>query len=208
MHHEFGHHGHHSKHAMGRHRGGRGFGPAMAGFMGAGHGGRHFRMGRKLGAGDLALLVLALLKEKPAHGYEIIKALEERSNGFYSPSPGMIYPTLTHLEELEHASVEADGAKKLYRITATGEAHLDKNKDTAELLLSQLAQIGRRMERVRRAMAGEELAAEHEERDMPEIVRARHALRAALRDKADASPEEQKRISEILKRAAKEIRGN
>lgn len=208
MRHGFSHHEHHHhhRHGMGRHRGGRGFGPAMEGFMG-GHGRGHFRTGRKLGAGDLALLVLALLKEKPSHGYEIIKALEERSNGFYSPSPGMIYPTLTHLEELDHASVEADGQKKLYRITPQGEAHLDKNREAAETLLSQLAQIGRKMERVRRAVAGEELAGEHEERFTPEIVRARHELKHALRDKEDASPEELKRIAEILRRAAKEIRG-
>ena len=74
--------------------------------------------------------------------------------------------------------------------------------------LSQLAQIGRRMERMRRAMAGEEIASEEDERDMPEIVRARRTLKAALRDKADASAEEQQRIVEILKRAAKEIRGD
>jgi DNA-binding PadR family transcriptional regulator len=209
MHHEFEHHGrHHHRHGMGRHRGGRGFGPAMEGFMGGGHGRGHFRMGRKLGAGDLALLVLALLKEKPSHGYEIIKALEERSNGFYSPSPGMIYPTLTHLEELDYASVEAEGTKKLYRLTPAGVAHLEKNKDAAELLLSQLAQIGRKMERMRRAISGEEVASEDDERGMPEIVRARRALKSALRDKDDADAVEQMRIVVILKRAAKEIRGD
>lgn len=208
-HHDDHHHDHHSRHGMGRHRGGRGFGPVMAGFMGGeGQGGRHFRMGRKLGASDLSLLILALLQEKPSHGYEIIKALEERSNGFYSPSPGMIYPTLTHLEELDYATVEAEGAKKLYRITPSGAAHLEKNKEAAETLLSQLAQIGRKMERMRRAMAGEEVASDEDERGMPEIVRARHALKAALRDKADATAEEQQRIVEILKRAAKEIRGD
>ena len=63
--------------------------------------------GRKLSSNDLQLLLLALLAEKPAHGYELIRALEERSGGAYAPSPGMIYPALTYLEELGHA--EADG---------------------------------------------------------------------------------------------------
>jgi DNA-binding PadR family transcriptional regulator len=119
----------------------------------------------------------------------------------------MIYPTLTHLEELDHARATPEGAKKLYRITELGEAHLDKNREAAETQLNQLAQIGRKMERVRRAMAGEELAGEDEERFMPDVVRARKELKHALRDKEDASPEELKRIAEILRRAAKEIRG-
>src|SRR5215510_4450988 len=76
---------------VGRHRHGRGFRMFTEGFGGEGDdlGGRSFRMGRKLGSGDLQLLILNLLAEQPRHGYEIIKALEERSAGFYSPSPGM-----------------------------------------------------------------------------------------------------------------------
>ncbi len=78
------------------------------GFMeGGGMGGRGFGMGRKLGSADLQLLILRLLDEKPSHGYEIIKALDEHSNGFYVPSPGMVYPALTYLEELGFATVEA-----------------------------------------------------------------------------------------------------
>jgi hypothetical protein len=91
----------------GRHGHRRGFGTFFDGAFDRGdvrwHG---FRSGRKLGGDDLQLLILALLAEKPAHGYEIIKALSERSGGFYSPSPGMVYPALTYLEEIDYASVE------------------------------------------------------------------------------------------------------
>src|ERR1700751_2604728 len=118
-----------------RHRcGGRpGRRPGFGGLWGmmAGRGGmgwHDLRAGRKLGADDLQLLILALLAEKPSHGYEIIKGLEERSGGFYAPSPGMVYPALTYLEELGYASVEADGAKKLYRISEEGRAYLEQNR--------------------------------------------------------------------------------
>ena len=99
---------------MGRHRGGRGFKGFRAGWSGTGglgHG--HFRTGRKLGSDDLQLVILALLADKPSHGYELIKMLEERSSGFYAPSPGMVYPALTYLEEIGYATVAAEGVKKL-----------------------------------------------------------------------------------------------
>src|ERR1044072_3839042 len=100
---------HEGRHFMGRHRGGRGYGHFAMGFMGErGMGGRGFRTGRKLASGDLQLIILALLAEKPHHGYEIIKALEDRSHGFYAPSPGMVYPALTYLEEIGHATIEAE----------------------------------------------------------------------------------------------------
>src|SRR5262249_45140783 len=135
----------HSCHRGGRHFGedyrdyyfgrhGRGFG-AFSGFMGGGGfgpGGRAFWSGgRKLASGDLQLVLLALLAERPSHGYELIKALEERSGGFYTPSPGMVYPALTWLEEVGYASVTAEGAKKLYSITETGRAYLKDHQDAA-----------------------------------------------------------------------------
>src|ERR1700679_2081736 len=116
-------------HLMGTRRGGgRGFGPFGGGFFGGfgGRGGPNFGAGRKLIAADLQLLILALLEEKPRHGYELIKELEERSGGFYSPSPGVIYPALTYLEEIGFASVEISGTKKLYNITTEGRQHLDE----------------------------------------------------------------------------------
>src|ERR1700716_4263306 len=87
------------------------------------HGRRGHR--RRLGHGDLRLLVLHLINEKPRHGYERIKAIEDAFDGAYSPSPGAIYPTLTLLEELGHVTIRpGDGAKKLHDITPEGRAHL------------------------------------------------------------------------------------
>src|SRR5262244_3974089 len=118
---------------------GRRFGAFAGGFAGAmGMGGRAFLAGRRLASGDLQLVLLALLAERASHGYELIKALEERSGGFYSPSPGMVYPALTWLEEVGYASVAAEGVKKLYSITDAGRAYLDENRETAETMLRQL----------------------------------------------------------------------
>src|ERR1700728_3908210 len=139
---------------MARHHGRRGFRHFGSEFGGAGRGGAGFRTGRKLGSEDLQLLILALLAQSPSHGYELIKALEERSGGFYSPSPGMIYPALTWLEEMGYASVAAEGAKKLYSITEAGREHLTQNQQAAAAMLGQLEYIGRRMGRVREVFGG------------------------------------------------------
>src|SRR5579862_7071871 len=117
-------------------------------------GGRGFRTGRKLSGSDLQLVILALIALKPRHGYEIIKELEERSNGFYAPSPGVIYPALTYLEEIGYASVVTEGTKKQYSITAEGRAFLKENRDSAEAMLSQLERFGSKMGRVREIFSG------------------------------------------------------
>src|SRR5262245_60273945 len=109
--------------AIGRHGGRHRFGRGGHGFFGRGGGG-DVPPSRRLSSSDLQLLVLALLAERPAHGYELIKTIEERSGGFYSPSPGVIYPALTFLEEIGQAHVAQDGTRKLYSITPQGEAHL------------------------------------------------------------------------------------
>jgi len=206
---------HRVHHFFGRHHGGRGLGHFGKGFMDGGDGGRAFGMGRKLASVDLQLLILRLLAEKPRHGYEIIKALDERSKGFYIPSPGMVYPALTYLEEIGHATIEAVGARKLYHITDAGKEHLDGNQATADALFAQFGRVGERMDRVRRAMRAEETGEgdseerrEHERRGSKELQRARRELKAALLDKWDSSREEQQRIAEILKRAAEEILGH
>jgi DNA-binding PadR family transcriptional regulator len=200
-------------HFFGRHHGGRGFGPFGRGFMDGGEmGGRGFGMGRKLASVDLQLLILGLLAEKPRHGYEIIKALDERSKGFYVPSPGMVYPALTYLEEIGHATVVADGARKLYHITEAGKEHLETHRATADAMFAQFGRIGERMERVRRAMraeeSGEDSATDHERRGSKELLRARRDLKAAIADKWDSPREEQTRVADILKRAAAEILGH
>lgn len=184
------------------HRHGRRFGHFTAGFMGGmGMGGRAFRAGRRLASGDLQLVLLALLAERPSHGYELIKALEERSDGFYSPSPGMVYPALTWLEEMGYTSVAAEGARKLYSITDTGRAYLSENQDAADAMLSQLEQIARKMGRLREAFG------EDEDSDWRELEAVRRELKHALREKRGASAEERSRIIAILKQAVAQIRG-
>ncbi len=113
-------------------------------------------MGRKLGSSELQLVILALIEERPRHGYEIIKALEETSKGFYTPSPGMVYPALTYLEELGCATVETEGTKKLYQITDAGRAMLEDNRVMVDAILAQLARVGSKMERVRQMFTRDE----------------------------------------------------
>lgn len=114
-----------------------------------GHGGRHHGFGRGrerdparvFDHGDVRLVILALLEEAPRHGYDIIKELEERVGGGYSPSPGVIYPTLTMLEELGHAAVsEAHGGRRLYTLTEAGSANLAANRATVDAILGRLAE--------------------------------------------------------------------
>ncbi len=133
-----------------RHRGFGAFFRDGDGAQGFGPGG--FRAGRKLSGDSLQLLILALLADKPRHGYEIIKELGERSGGFYTPSPGMVYPALTFLEETGLAEVAAEGTKKLYSITADGRAHLDAHRAEADAMLQQLTWLAERMDSVRDAV--------------------------------------------------------
>ena len=192
---------------MGRHHGEHGF-PHFPGFGGLGRGGPGFRTGRKFIAADLQLIILALLAEKPYHGYQLIKALEERSGGYYSPSPGMIYPALTYLEEIGYATVEEDGNRKLFSITESGRRHLQENRTIVDAMLNELVRIGAKMEHVRRAFTGEDPEDESDEfppRGSREVNAARRAVKAALHQKRHCSPEESKRIAEILRRATAEI---
>jgi DNA-binding PadR family transcriptional regulator len=190
----------------GRH--GRRFGHFAGGFTGSmGMGGRAFRAGRRLASGDLQLVLLALLAEEPSHGYELIKALEERSGGFYAPSPGMVYPALTWLEEVGYASVAAEGAKKLYSITDSGRAFLEENRDAADAMLAQLEHIGRKMGRVREIFGSFEEGESEELGDSKELHAARRELKTALRERRGATAEEKSRIAAILKTAAAAIRG-
>jgi DNA-binding PadR family transcriptional regulator len=190
-----------ARRAHGIHFGGLGTAPFG---HGGGLGGRSFFGGRKLGSDELQLVILALLEESPRHGYDIIKALEQTSKGFYTPSPGMVYPALTYLEEVGYATVEADGSKKLYRITDTGLATLGENRAFVESVLAQLARIGGRMDRVRQAFAGDEQG------DVGHrmVDEARQALRAALIAKLGASPsaDELQRVTDVLRRATDELR--
>jgi DNA-binding PadR family transcriptional regulator len=105
--------------------------------------GRRGRGGRFFDQGDLRLVILALLAEQPRHGYELIKEIEERLGGAYVPSPGVVYPTLTWLEELGYAALaEGAGAKKLYSATPEGLEYLEQNKGLVEGLFARMDQFG------------------------------------------------------------------
>jgi DNA-binding PadR family transcriptional regulator len=203
---------HHRFHVyFGRHHGGRGLGRFGKGFMDGGMGGRAFGMGRKLASVDLQLLILGLLADKPHHGYEIIKALDERSKGFYVPSPGMVYPALTFLEEIGHATIEADGNRKRYHITEAGQQHLEEHRARADALFGQFDRVGERMERVRRAMsagaADDEPLADNVSSGSKELRHAVRELKRAMEEKWNSARDEQLRTAEILKQATANILG-
>jgi predicted O-methyltransferase YrrM/DNA-binding PadR family transcriptional regulator len=185
---------------MGRHRSGRGFrgfGPGESDMGGrGGFGGGHFPTGRKLGSADLQLLLLLLLEAAPSHGYELIKVLEDRSGGFYSPSPGMIYPALTYLEELGYTTATMDGTKKQYHITAAGQAHLAQHRSEAEAMLGQLERLSHRMRRMRRAFEGEASAGES---DAAAAAPAAAAAAATVADRG-AGPVLDARVNQVLAR--------
>lgn len=209
-------HGHHQRHAA---AGGDWFsGPADergdGGGFGGGFGddGRGWARGRKVSADDLQLMLLGLLEQNPSHGYELIKALGALSNGFYTPSPGMVYPALTYLEELGYATVEQEGAKKRYHLAEPGRAHLDGNRERLALMFNKLKHVARKMDWMRQAWSGQPRSVGPEGEDtatgwLPEFVAARQALKRALLDRTDASPAEQRRIAAILARATAEIAG-
>ncbi|MET3927345.1 PadR family transcriptional regulator [Devosia sp. 2618] len=116
---------------------------------GWGNMGGNFRIGRMLASGDLRLVALYLIEQQPRHGYDLIKAVEEKSGGFYAPSPGIVYPALTFLEEAGYVTSEVDGNKKLYTITDEGRAHLADNREAIESTLAFLAKAGEQVNRFR-----------------------------------------------------------
>ena len=188
--------------AAGRHRRGR--------FGGFGFGGRHgggmnpddMRAGRMLAQGDLRLVALALIAEAPRHGYEIIKLVEEKTADWYSPSPGIVYPTLTFLEEAGYVTVSTEGAKKLYTITAEGRAYLDANRDLADVVLERLTAIGERVNRWRRAARGER----EQRRSLPPLLEAAFDhLRETVGKRLEGDTDAEAHLVEILARAAGEM---
>ena len=169
LHHQHRHHALHGDHH--HHRGGgRGRGPKM------------------FDAGAMRYVVLHLIAEKPRHGYEIIKALEQLSGGGYTPSPGAIYPLLSMMLDMGHVSATADGNKKLHTITPEGEAFLAENRQFVDVILARLAEPSEGRVDLRLAM---------------------HELKAAVIDKAHgpgASDQRAAQIRAILQRAVDEVR--
>jgi DNA-binding PadR family transcriptional regulator len=172
----------------GRHRGGHRGGPGHPMF-GEGGGGR----GRVFDQGELRFVLLALIAEAPSHGYEIIKAIEDRLGGSYSPSPGVIYPTLTLLNELGYATVsESGGGRKLYTITEEGRAHLAENKPLVDAVFARMA-------RASASTAGGR---------SPQVVRAIENMKMALRLRLSRGPlgeTEAQAIADALDDAARAI---
>jgi DNA-binding PadR family transcriptional regulator len=189
----------HGRHDHGRHDHGRRF--VRGEHWGDRHEGRHGRhrhggergehdLRRFFAHGDLRLVVLRLIDEKPRHGYEIIKEIEDRVGGAYSPSPGVIYPTLTLLEELGYVAVTpGEGARKLHTITDEGRAFLTANRQAVDALFARM----------------EQPSESGGDRPAPQVVRAARNLRMAVRmrlARGQLSPEQVNAISEILDAAA------
>ncbi len=181
-------------------------GHGWGGRNGMGGGGDMMRAGRMLAQGDLRLIALALIAEQPRHGYEIIKVLEEKTAGWYSPSPGIVYPTLTYLEEAGYLTAETEGAKRLYTITAEGRAHLEDNRDFVDAVLERLAAIGERVSRMRRRFE----RGDDDDRGgpkVPPLVRAAlDNLREVAARRLEDDAEAEAKLVEILARAAAELK--
>jgi DNA-binding PadR family transcriptional regulator len=169
-------------------RGRHGFGGHWRGRWERGFGG-----GRLFDAGDLKLVILKLLSEQPSYGYQLMKTMEERLAGGYTPSAGVIYPTLTQLEEEGLASVSnsADN-KKIYTVTPAGLQYLEENKQRIAELFARLDEARGGFERGR----------------SPEMMKAFMNLRGAVMARVfrgNATPEQIKKITEAINAAAKAI---
>ena len=104
--------------------------------------GRRGRKGRMFESGELRLVLLKLIAEEPRHGYDLIRAIEEMTGGEYAPSPGVIYPTLTLLQDMgliEESEVE--GSRKPFQITAQGREHLEERTEEADELIGRLKDL-------------------------------------------------------------------
>ena len=173
-------------------RGGRGpFGHGSGQGQGHGHGDGGRGRKRMFEGGELRLVMLLLIEQEPRHGYDIIRDLEARTGGAYAPSAGVIYPTLTLLEETGLLAAQASGAKKLYALTEDGKAELDKNRAEAEAALARLEALRKRGEAM----------------DMGPVFRAMTNLKTVLQQKAlDAGNKAQLLdVAEIIDEAARKI---
>jgi DNA-binding PadR family transcriptional regulator len=159
-------------------------------FGGGAGGGKRERI---FASGDLKFVILHLLAQKPAHGYDLIKALGELVGGDYSPSPGTIYPTLAMLEDLGWIKATPDtNGRKEFALTPDGQSRLASQQAEVDRVL---AHVNHHKTRVHA-------------RRIPEIVRAMENLKTALRIRlGDDIPEQAltRSISEIIDRAAVEI---
>lgn len=192
------HHGYHGEWRWRR----RGFDPASlmgfwwsggAGGPGSSQGRRGHRGGRVFEQGDLKYVILQLLEEKPRHGYDIIKELEERFGGTYSPSPGTVYPTLSMLEDMGYAQARTEeGGRKIYEITPDGKAYLEENRGTVDDIFERIAELG----------------ASIFSSEMMVLAQAFKKLGWATysnAQKLSRDPERLKKVREILEQAARDV---
>lgn len=147
--------------------------------------------GRFFDYGELRHVVLALLDEQPRHGYDIIRAIDQRTGGAYCPSPGVIYPTLALLEDVGHVRAEtADGARNRYQITSDGRAFLVENRALVDGLLSRMRHVG-----------------SVQASATPVIIAAMDGLKAALRSgETPWNAEEARAVAAAIETAAARIR--
>ena len=148
-------------------------------------GGRRGRRDRKrmFEGGELRLVLLKLIADEPRHGYELIKAVEDMTGGDYAPSPGIVYPTLTMLEDIGFiAERKSKDSKKIYEATEEGRTHLEENEDEVEELIERLEGHGRRRSRG----------------DRPEIGRAIGNLMAALRHRIASEGWNEELLEEVI----------
>ena len=143
-------------------RGGRGFSFGPGGFHfefgdgpgGRGRGGSRGRR-RMFEGGELRLVLLKLIADEPRHGYELIKAIEDLTGGDYAPSPGIVYPTLTMLEDMGLiAEKKSKDSKKIFEATKEGRAHLEENSEEVEELIGRLEEAGSHRRRNHRPEMG------------------------------------------------------
>ncbi|GIW75487.1 MAG: PadR family transcriptional regulator [Phycisphaerae bacterium] len=147
-------------------------------------------IGRVLQSRDLRLLVLHFISDSPKHGYQIIRRIEELTGGAYSPSPGMVYPTLTLLEEMGHATTKTDGVRKLYEITETG-------RDELQVHQKMLEEVLQRIERIE---------TQHAQDRYPPVIRAIENLKMALKlRRGQWTSEQLDQVVEILDEAVRRI---
>lgn len=185
---EFGHHGHHM--GQERHRGRHG---GFEDFTGRFERGFGWGRERLFDNGELRLVILGAIAEKPSYGYEIIKSIEERLAGSYAPSPGVVYPTLTMLEEEGFAVVAStEGSKKRYAATDQGRDYLKENQSALKAIEQRIEQAGKVFGRER----------------SPQIMRALMNLKLALKMRSRSgklSPEQTRKIAEAIDAAARVI---
>jgi len=186
FHYDCGDQGRHSRHAGGR---GRGFSFGPGGFQfdfgegSKGWGGPRRDRKRMFEGGELRLVLLKLIGDQPRHGYELIKAIEEMTEGDYAPSPGVVYPTLTLLEDMGLiAEAKSKDTKKVYEATAEGRAHLEENSTEVEELIERLEGHGNHRRRGQR----------------PEIGRAIGNLMTALRNRVAHDGWDEQLLHEVI----------